>query len=91
MAATAPLLTIVLSPDELREQIRAALEPLRVELERLRGEHRPVLVTLDEAARRLGRDRRTIQRWLKQRKDGIEEEWVGGVRMVRLPAEVLPR
>lgn len=66
----------------VRDAIRAEVAPLRLELERLRGD-RATLVTLPEAARRLGVTLRAVQRWAK---DGrLEVVQVGGVRMVRLP------
>ncbi len=69
--------------------VRRAVEPLRVELERLRGGDGTVLVSLPEAARRLGVDLRTIQR---RAKDGrLEVVLVGGERMARLPAALQPR
>ncbi|HEX9052333.1 MAG TPA: helix-turn-helix domain-containing protein [Anaeromyxobacter sp.] len=66
------------------ERIEAAVAPLRAEVERLRvAAASDGMVTQDEAARRLGRTRRTIQRWLK---DGrLELVPAGGARMVRWP------
>lgn len=68
--------------EAVREAIRKELEPLRLELEKLRGD-RATLVPLPEAARRLGVTLRAVQRWVK---DGrLEVIQVGGARMVRLP------
>lgn len=85
MAVPAHTLTLILSPEDLEAAIRRAVEPLRLEIERLKGEKIPELVSLEEAARRIGVSKRTVQRWVKERRDGLEEEWVGGARMVRLP------
>lgn len=63
--------------------VRRALAPLQAEIERLRGERTAELVTPEEAARRLGRTPRTVQRWMR---DGrLEVECVAGARLVRLP------
>lgn len=68
--------------------VERAIAPLRLELERLRGGDGTVLVPLPEAARRLGVDLRTVQR---RAKDGrLEVEMVGGERMARLPATLVP-
>lgn len=80
MAAPASLEQIL--ADAILERIRPELERLRVEIERLRGD-RATLVALPEAARRLGVDVRTVQRWAKDGRLKVEE--VGGKRMVRLP------
>jgi hypothetical protein len=70
----------------VREVVRAEVAPLRLELERLRAVNGPALVTLPEAARRLGITLRAVQ---QRAKDGrLEVAMVGGVRMARLPAEV---
>lgn len=75
-------MAIVMTPEELDARIDRALEPLRLEIERLRGVAGPELVTTAEAARRLGVTARAVQRWAK---DGrVETEFVGGVRLVRL-------
>lgn len=85
MGATAPQLA-VLTPEQLREVVREAVEPLRLELERLRGGDGTVLVTLPAAARRLGVKLRTVQ---QRAKDGrLTVEIHGGERLVRLPASL---
>lgn len=70
--------------------VRRAVEPLRVELERLRGSNDGgVLVSYPEAALRLGISLRSVQQRVK---DGrLSVEMVGGERMVRLPAALPPR
>lgn len=74
---------VLLTDEQLEAVIRRALEPLRLELEKLRGQQ-PTLVGFPEAARRLGVSLRAVQKWAK---DGrLEVEQVGGVRMVRLPS-----
>lgn len=71
----------------VEDAVRRAVEPLRSEIERLRGGSGVVLVSLPEAARRLGVDLRTVQR---RAKDGrLEVEIVGGERMARLPASLV--
>ena len=78
----------VLTLDEVEEVVRRALAPVRAELERIRSGDGYVLVPLQEAARRLGVDVRTIQR---RAKDGrLEVVLVGGERMARLPAALAP-
>lgn len=73
----------------IEEKVREAVEPLRLEIERLRGAASDGMLRQDEAAARLGVERRTIQRWLR---DGrLEAVPVGGVRMVRWPPRVPPR
>ncbi len=68
--------------------VARALAPVLVELERLKGNDGMVLVSLPEAARRLGVDIRTVQR---RAKDGrVEVVEVGGERLARLPASLLP-
>jgi excisionase family DNA binding protein len=73
----------VITEEQLEALVRRATEPLRVELERIRGDRGGELVSLAEAARRLGRDIRTIQRWVKN--GTMPVELVGGARLVRLP------
>jgi predicted DNA-binding protein (UPF0251 family) len=68
----------------VRAAVRQELEPLRLEMERLRGGDPHVVVPFPEAARRLGVDVRTVQR---RAKDGrLEVVDVAGERMARLPA-----
>lgn len=68
--------------DLVRQAVREAVEPLRLEVERLRGD-RATLVPFPEAARRLGVSLRAVQKWAK---DGrLEVVPVGGLRMIRLP------
>lgn len=79
-------LLVTMTQDDLRAEIRAAIEPLRLELERLRSGDGAVLVSLPEAARRLGITLRSVQ---KRAKDGrLQVEIVGGERMARLPASL---
>ena len=63
--------------DELR-QLRAAVERLQV---RNDGE----LVALPEAARRLGRSLRTVERWVKAGE--LQVVTIGAARFVRLPGD----
>jgi excisionase family DNA binding protein len=75
---------VVMTLEDSEAAIDRKLEPLRLELERLRSASAPALVPLLEAARRLGVTLRAVQRWAR---DGrLPVEIVGGVRMVRLPA-----
>jgi hypothetical protein len=72
----------------IAEMVEAKLEakvaPLRLKLERLTAAAGPELVPFAEAARRLGKTVRHVQRCAA---DGrLQVEIVGGVRMVRLPA-----
>jgi hypothetical protein len=69
--------------DAVMVRVRPELDALRAELERLRAGREPA-VTIPEAARRLGKTVRHVQRCLR---DGRLEEAppVGGVRMVRWP------
>lgn len=84
----APPAVAVVSVEQLEEIVRRAVEPLRVEVERLRGAGEPQ-VTIPEAARRLDVTTRAVQRWLK---DGrLELVLAGGVRMVRWPPRAPPR
>lgn len=86
MAASVALL---MSQEDLEATVRRAVEPLRVELERLRGGNGTVLVSLPEAARLLGVDIRTVQR--RARDGRLETEMVGGERIARLPASLAGR
>jgi hypothetical protein len=73
----------------LEEMVEARVAPLRLELERMRARSGPELVPFADAARRLGKTLRHVQRGAA---DGrLEVEVVGGVRMVRLPAGTPPR
>lgn len=79
--------------EHIAEVVAAAvareLAPLLLELERLRGGDGTVLVSLPEAARRLGVKLRTVQ---ERAKDGrLQVEIVGGERLVRLPASLEPK
>lgn len=68
------------------EVLRRELEPLRLEIERLRRGNGTILVPLPEAARRLGISLRTVQ---QRAKDGrLQVEIVAGERMARLPASL---
>jgi hypothetical protein len=70
--------------DEVERMIEAKVGPLRLELERLRAGAGPELVPFPDAARRLNKTLRHVQRCAA---DGrLQVEIVGGVRMVRLPA-----
>jgi len=70
--------------DEIRAIVQEAVAPLRLELERLRSDsERSTLVSLPQAARRLGVTLRAVQRWAKDGRLDIVP--VGGLRMVRLP------
>jgi excisionase family DNA binding protein len=83
MAAPASLESMI--AEAVAARLQPQLDALRAEVAQLRG-CAPELVPLPEAARRLGVDLRTVQRWAK---DGsIEVEQVGGVRLIRLPAGV---
>lgn len=74
---------LVMSVDEFEAAIRRAIEPLRLEVERLRSERSHGPIRIAEAARRLGVTPRSIQRWIK---DGrLEAVRVGGLRCVVLP------
>ncbi len=73
----------LLTRDDL-EKLRDEVAELRLTIERLGGSNSPTLVSLPEAARRLGVTLRAVQRWAK---DGrLEVVPVGGARLVRLPA-----
>lgn len=87
--SSAPARSVLLvSEDEIRDMIRREVAPLRAELERLRAGAEG-LVTIPQAAERLGVTTRAVQRWLK---DGrLEVVQAGGVRMVRWPPRVPPR
>ena len=76
---------VVIPAEELEELIRRAVEPLRLQVERLGADRPDGAVTISEAARRLGRTVRHVQRCLR---DGRLEEMapVAGVRMVRWPS-----
>lgn len=75
---------LVLTQEEVEAAIERKLAPLRLELERLRAASAPALVSIPEAARRLGISLRSAQ---ERAQDGrLPVEVVGGVRMVRLPA-----
>jgi len=69
----------------IRQVVRKELAPLRLELERLRAGRAEPAVTIPEAARRLGKTVRHVQRCLR---DGRLEAAspVAGVRMVRWPS-----
>lgn len=70
--------------DEIRAIVQEAVAPLRLELERLRSDSEgSTLVSLPQAARRLGVTLRAVQRWAKDGRLDIVP--VGGLRMVRLP------
>lgn len=87
--AASPQALAVLTAEQLREVVREAVEPLRLELERIRSGDACVLVPYAETARRLGISLRSVQRRVK---DGrIEVVEVGGERMCRLPAGLEPR
>lgn len=73
----------VLTEEQLEQLLARAVAPLRAELERMRGHQAGDLVTLPEAARRLGVSPRTVQRWAKQGQ--LEVIRVGASRRVRLP------
>lgn len=79
MAASARLEDLLV--DAVLERLRPELSAMRAELERLRAANDST-VTIPEAARRLGRTVRHVQRCLR---DGRLEEApsVAGVRMVR--------
>ncbi len=73
----------------IEQKVEEAVAPLRAEVARLRAGAGDGMLRQDEAAERLGVDRRTVQRWLK---DGrLEAVQAGGVRMVRWPPHVPPR
>lgn len=74
---------LMLTAEEVEALIERRVAPLRAELERLRVAN-DSQVTIPEAARRLGKTVRHVQRCLR---DGRLEEApaVGGVRMVRWP------
>ncbi len=88
-----PAVAVVITQEELDARIRDRVEqlvaPLRAELERLRAGADGV-VTIPEAARRLGVTVRAVQRWLK---DGRLQAAppAGSVRMVVWPPRVPPR
>jgi excisionase family DNA binding protein len=73
----------------IERKIREAVEPLRQDIERLRAGASDGFVKQDEAARRLGVGRRTVQRYLQ---DGrLEAVPVGSRKLVRWPPRVDPR
>jgi excisionase family DNA binding protein len=70
----------------VREAVRAEVEPVRLELERLRSSSAPPLVSIKEAARTLGVSKRTVERWVRTSR--VEVVRVGSVVRVRLPPGV---
>jgi excisionase family DNA binding protein len=73
----------------IERKVREAVAPLRADLERLRAGASDGFVTQDEAARRLGLRRRSIQRYLQ---DGrLEAVVIGSRKMVRWPPYLDPR
>jgi excisionase family DNA binding protein len=74
---------MTLTPDDLAPLVEE-LRRLRVEVERLQGGPAGELLPLPEAARRLGKSLRTVERWAKEGR--IEVVPVGAARLVRLPA-----
>lgn len=74
---------VMLTPDELRAEIARAIEPLRVQLERLQADRSSDPISIPEAARRLGVTVRSINRWI--RAGELKTVQVGGVRRVMLP------
>jgi len=77
----------VLTEEQLSAIVRREVEPLRLELERLRQDRGAELVTEREAARRLGVSVRTVQRQVKTGQ--LASVKVGASRRVRLDG-VLP-
>lgn len=79
----------LLTTEEVEALIERRVAPLRAELERLRVANDST-ITIPEAARRLGKTVRHVQRCLR---DGRLEEAppVGGVRMVRWPSAAAPK
>lgn len=65
------------------ETLLAELRQLRFEVERLKGRPSGELLTLPEAARRLGKSLRTVERWAKA--GHLKVEPIGEARYVRLP------
>lgn len=86
--STAPAHLEDLLVGAVMERLRPELDALRAEVERLRAANDSA-VTIPEAARRLGRTVRHVQRCLK---DGrlAEAPAVGGVRMVQWVAGIRP-
>jgi excisionase family DNA binding protein len=74
---------LVLTPEQLEEAIARAVEPLRVEIERLRSERSRDPVPIPEAARRLGVSVRSVNRWI--RSGDLKVVQIGGLRRVLLP------
>lgn len=69
--------------EEIRAIVSAAVEPLRLEIEKLRSDRSQEPVPIPEAARRLNRSVRWVQEQLKRGE--LEAVQVGGSRYVRLP------
>jgi excisionase family DNA binding protein len=72
------------SAEDIAAIVRREVEPLRLELARLSGNQGGDLLTLPDAARRLGVTSRTVQRWAKE--GSLEVVRIGGSRRVRLPS-----
>lgn len=74
--------------DRIAETVAAAvaraIEPLRVNLERVLAAQGPQLLTIPEFAERVRRSVRTVERWIKE--GTVDAVRVGEVWMVRLPA-----
>jgi excisionase family DNA binding protein len=73
----------VLTGEQIADIVRREVEPLRLELEKIRGVGGGELLPMPEAARRLGVSPRTVQRWVKS--GSLEVVRIGGSRRVRLP------
>jgi excisionase family DNA binding protein len=74
---------VVLTNEDLERLISKALEPLRLEIERLRAERTSDPVPVPEAARRLGVSTRSVQRWIKANE--LQSVHIGGRQYVVLP------
>jgi excisionase family DNA binding protein len=73
--------------DEVRQAVAEAIEPLRRELAAMRRDGQAQVVSIAEAARRLGVSRRTIERKIAQRE--LSSVTIGRSRRVRL-ADTIP-
>lgn len=78
----------VLTEEQLEQLVARAMEPIRAELAQLRGQQGGELLTLPDAAVRLKRSLRTVERWAKAGQ--LQVVPIGGSRYVRLPTGPAP-
>jgi excisionase family DNA binding protein len=77
-----PAAIAVISPEDLEQLVRRAVEPLRQEIAQLRAERQAEVISMAEAARRLGVSARTVQRMVARGE--LPSVKVGAARRVRL-------